>query len=296
MNKQPRLKVLLREPLLHFLLIGGLLFFIYGLQNETVSKNRITVSEADIDRLITIWEKKRLRLPTQTELQGLIEQQIREQVMYREALSMGLDQNDAIVRKRLAQKVEFISSDIVATIEPSNDELIEYLNTNAKNFETPARLSFEQIYFSRDKRGANTEPDALSILANLKENNSTIDTRVAGDPFMMGQQHDEITEYGVSRLFGKDFATKLFILDAGDWQGPITSGYGLHLIRINNKTLSQIADLNLVKDKVRTEWKAEQRRLINERFYEGLRQRYDIVIESSIGNKLASANPNTAKP
>ena len=203
--KNINLHSILREPLLHFLLIGGLLFFIYGLQNETVSNNRITVSEADIDRLITIWEKKRQRLPTQTELQGLIEQQIREEVMYREALAMGLDQNDAIVRKRLAQKVEFISSDIVATIEPSDDELTQYLNANAKNFETPARLSFEQIYFSRDKRGENTEIDSLTILANLKENNSTIDTRIAGDPFMMGQQHDEITEYGVSRLFGKDF-------------------------------------------------------------------------------------------
>ena len=120
--------MLLREPLLHFLLIGALLFLLYGFQNEnTVDNNRIVISEADIDRLISLWKKKRLRLPTQLELQGLIEQQVHQEVMYREALAMGLDKDDAIVRKRLAQKVEFISSDIAALVEPGDKELTDYL-------------------------------------------------------------------------------------------------------------------------------------------------------------------------
>lgn len=285
------LKILFREPLLHFLLIGGLLFLLYDFQNEDIANDRITVSEADIDRLISLWEKKRQRLPTQLELQALIDQHIRDEVMYREALAMGLDKNDSVVRKRLAQKIEFITSDIAASIEPSDKELIDYLKTHPDKFETPAQISFEHIYFNNDKRGVKAESDAQQLLIKLKSTETSIDTRMAGDPFMMGYQHDKINEHDVSRLFGKNFASSLFLLETNVWQGPVASGYGFHLVRINNKTPSKTAELSTVRDKVLIEWQADRRQTLNKAFYENLRQRYDIVIENNMSiDKLARVN------
>lgn len=273
----------LREPLLHFLLIGAALFLLYDLKNDGYvnDNHRIVISKGSIDRLISLWENKKQRPPTQIELQGMIEQQIREQVMYREALAMGLDKDDAIVRKRLAQKIEFISSDIAAMAEPSDDELTKFLNEHHKKFETPAYLSFEHIYFNSDKRDAQAEHNALKLLDELKHPDLKIDTHIAGDSFMMGKEYDEITEYGVSRIFGQNFAAELFKLNTGDWQGPVRSGYGTHLIRISNKTPAKPVELNTVRDKVRNEWQAEQRQSMNKIFYENLRQRYEIVIENA---------------
>jgi len=293
MKKNNTLRNLLHEPLLHFLIIGGLLFLIYGLQNDGLSNNdrRITISEADINRLTLILQKKMQRPPTQTELDRLIEQQIREEVMYREALIMGLDKNDTIVRRRLAQKVEFISADLATQVEPTDRELSDYLATHSDKFEIPGRINFVQIYFNTDRHGKQVETDALNLLSELKQKNSPVDISTLGDPFMMGQQHTQITEYETSRLFGKNFAKKLFSLPTGDWQGPVSSGYGLHLIRIDNKTPALLPALTTVREKVRVEWFAQQRRLIDKNFYQSLRQHYEIVIEEMpVENKPARHN------
>ena len=281
MNKQARLKMLLREPLLHFLLIGGLLFAAYNLQNEgLVENNRIVISEAEIDRLITLWEKKTQRLPTQSELQGLIEQQVREEVMYREALAMGLDQNDSVVRRRLAQKVEFISADLAALAEPGKTELTDYLAAHSDEFELPARINFVQVYIDLNKHGDNAQAYTNSLLDELRQADSDLDIETLGDPLMLDQQYEQQTEHDISRLFGKDFANNLFTLPVGSWQGPVTSGYGPHLVRIDNKTEARLPELETVRDKVRDEWHAQQRRIMDEAFYKALRQRYEIVIKN----------------
>jgi len=288
------LKKWLGEPLLHFLLIGGLLFVIYGLQNEGYEDdaNRIVFTEADIDRLILLWEKKQQRPPTQVELDGMIEQQIREEVMYREALAMGLEQNDPIVRRRLAQKVEFISADLAAQIEPTETELADYLAKHSEKFEIPARISFTQIYLNADKRGTNVQEHAQYLLDELNQASSKVDVMAAGDPIMFGPQHEQLTEKQVSRLFGSDFASSLFALPVGIWQGPILSGYGFHLVRIDNKTVASQPEMKTVREKLRTEWFAQQRRTVDKAFYQSLRQRYEIVIkDGKVKDKLARANP-----
>ncbi len=277
------LKKWLREPLLHFLLIGALLFVIYGLQNDGISdqSKRIVFTSADINRLALLWKKQRQRLPTQSELDGLIEKQIREQVLYREALAMGLDKNDSIVRRRLAQKVQFISSDLAAQIEPSEQDLTDYLASHRDKFEIPGRISFVQIYLSTDKRGAEVEQDASRLLLELEKSGADVDITKFGDPFMFGQAHQQITNFDVKRLFGKAFAKKLSSLSVKQWQGPVRSGYGLHLIRIDNKTAASQPMLATVRDKVRTEWMNQQRLIVDEAFYKSLRQRYEIVIEDA---------------
>lgn len=277
----------LREPLLHFLLIGGALFLIYGLQNDGLvnQNNRIVISEADINRLITLWGKKRQRPPTQAELNGLIEQQIREEVLYREALAMGLDQNDSIVRRRLAQKVEFISADLSAQIEPTDGDLAKYLAANTELFEIPARISFVQVYLNADRRGKNLQKDAEHLLVKLEKSSAKANNAALGDPFMFGHEHAQLTPRGVSRLFGEEFTSSLFSLPISKWQGPVLSGYGLHLVRIDSKTEARQPTLADVREKVRVEWFSQQRRTMDKVFYESLRQRYDIVIE---GARVAS--------
>ena len=272
----------LREPLLHFLLIGAALFVFYNLQTDdsTDDSNSIVISEPDIDRLIILWEKKWQRLPTEAELEGLIEAQIREEVLYREALAMGLDQNDTIVRRRLAQKVEFISADLASQAEPSDTDLQSYLDSHADKFAVPARISFEQIYLNADQRGVNVEQDASRLLNELTQPGSTIDVMAAGDPFMFGQQHEHLTRQGVSRLFGQQFTEKVFQLPVGAWQGPVVSGYGLHLVYVDAKSEAKASTLDEVRDKVRDEWLAQQRRKMDQVFYSELRKRYDIKIET----------------
>jgi len=275
------LKKWLREPLLHFLLIGALLFVVFGLKNDGISdqSKRIVFTQDDIHRLSLLWEKQRQRPPTQTELKGLIEQKIREQVMYREALAMGLDKDDSIVRRRLAQKIEFISSDLAAQIEPSESELAEYLASHSEQFEIPGRISFLQIYLSADKRGERVKDDATRLLTRLEKTATDTDISMLGDPFMLGQIYKQLTEAEVSRQFGKNFASKLFSLPAGRWQGPVRSAYSLHLLYIENKTASSLPELVTVRDNVRNEWIDQQRQTIDKAFYNSLRQRYEIIVE-----------------
>ena len=273
----------LREPLLHFLLIGGALFILYGLQNDDTvdDSNRIIISETDIDRLITLWEKKWQRLPTQQELDGLIESQIREEVLYREALAMGLDQGDTIVRRRLAQKVEFISADIASQDEPSEADLQAYLDAHPDKFGVPARVSFQQVYFNADKRGDSAQQDAKQLLEKLTQPASVVDITVAGDPFMFGQKHENLTRHGVARLFGKEFTNRLFELEVDSWNGPVISGYGLHLVWIDAKSDPVPSELDDVRDRVHTELMAEQRKKMDAAFYAELRKRYEITIEQT---------------
>lgn len=278
--KNSKFHTLLREPLLHFLLIGAALFLVYNLLNEDlVENNRIVISEAEIDRLIAVWEKKRQRLPTQDELQGMIEQQVREEVMYREALAMGLDKNDSIVRRRLAQKVEFISADIAALAKPDEAELSDYLIANSKQFEQPARIDFVQVFINPDKHAENIQDYTKSLLNELAQSDLKRDFTTLGDSLMLEQQHQQVSEHDVTRLLGKDFASQLFILPVGSWQGPVVSGYGVHLVRVENKVAAQLPELEAIREKVQNEWFAKQRRIMDEAFYKGLRQRYEIVIE-----------------
>ncbi|GMR05657.1 MAG: hypothetical protein BMS9Abin25_0232 [Gammaproteobacteria bacterium] len=277
------LKKWLHEPLLHFLLIGGALFILYGLQNDQPAddSSRIVIAESDIDRLISLWEKKWQRLPTRPELDGMIKAQVREEVLYREALAMGLDQNDAVVRRRLSQKVEFIFSDLATLVKPTDAELTDYLNTHLDQFEVPGRISFVQIYFNADQRGEQLDKDALRLLDELKKPDSTIDARAAGDSFMFGQQHTNLSKHQVARTFGAQFADQIFKLDVGSWQQPVTSGYGLHLVRIDEKTTATAPALDDVRLKVVNEWQSRQRKIMNEQFYQKLRERYQVVIEGN---------------
>jgi peptidyl-prolyl cis-trans isomerase C len=271
----------LKEPLFHFLLIGAGLFLLYGWQtdDDALRPDQIVYTEAHIDRLINLWERKWQRLPTQQELQGLIEQQIREEVLYREALAMGLDKDDQVVRRRMSQKMEFISNDLASLAEPDETQLQTYLDENAEKFAIPGRISYSQVYLNVSQRGEQVYADAEKLLTELSQSTVDIDISMAGDSFMGGYSFNDETDFGVARIFGKAFAQDLFKLPVGEWTGPVESGYGLHLVRVDSRTESRAPSLEQVRDKVRGEWLAEQQRKTNDLLYSELRKRYEITVE-----------------
>jgi hypothetical protein len=267
-----------REPLFHFLAIGALIFVVFsmtGKEEGTVQGNRIVVTAADMERLRDNWARKWNRPPTDTELQGLVEAYIRQEVYYREALALGLDQNDTVLRRRLMQKMEFLSNDLAELNQPAEAALNEYFLDNQEKYEMPPSISFTHIYFSTDKRGAKASEDARSVLSEL----DALREPEKGDSFMMQYDFVRETPSEVEGFFGKGFAEQLFALEPNAWQGPVESGYGFHLVRISEKTDSRMPEFAAVIDKVRTDWMFEQRQKMNRELYEKFKERYDIVIE-----------------
>ena len=271
----------LQEPLLHFLLIGAALFLLcYQVADPgDVADNRIVISQADIERIITLYERKLQRLPTQAELNGLVEAEIREQILYREALAMGLDEDDTIVRRRMAQKVEFLFNDLVDITQPADEELQRFLNDNPDRFSEPSRTSFVHVYFNADKRGDQVTADAQQLLAKLKAGRATVDNVDAGDPFMFGVSFENQSEHQLARMFGQDFVSSLNAVETGGWRGPVASAYGLHLVYVKDRVEARLPALAEVRDSVLYEMLAEKKQQANQAFYQSLRERYEVIVE-----------------
>jgi hypothetical protein len=267
-----------KEPLLHFLIIGAVIFVVFSIVNKDeidISGNKIVVTAAEAERLSDNWSKKWNRPPTETELQGLVESYIKEEVYYREALALGLDKNDTILRRRLMQKMEFLSNDLAELNQPDESALNKYFLDNQEKYKLPARVSFTHIYFSLDKRGAKAFEDAKNLLSQLND----LSAPEKGDSFMLQYDFNQETPFEVARLFGTGFAEQLFTLETNTWQGPIESGYGLHLVRISEKIDSRTPELASVIEKVRTDLMFEQRKKMNKEIYERFKERYEIVVK-----------------
>ncbi len=277
------MKKWLKEPLLHFLVIGALIFIVFSMVNTqeiSVDGKKIVVSTGDIERLAARWEKTRNRPPTETELKGLIDSYIREEVFYREALALGLDQNDTILRRRLMQKMEYLSNDLAELNTPDQTTLNAYFLEHKDKYELPARVSFTHVYFNYDKHGRQIVEDAKSVLAEIQATTSPdVYAPDLGDQFMMQYTFTLETPFQVARSFGQGFAEQLFQLETNSWKGPIESGYGLHLVKIDEKVDARMPELASVIDKVRTDWMSEQRQKTNKEIYERFKERYEIIVE-----------------
>jgi len=279
-----------KEPLLHFLIVGALIFILFSSVNKqenNVSGNKIVVTTADIERLSESWARKWNRPPTGNELKGLIESSIKEEVYYREALALGLDKNDTILRRRLMQKMEFLTNDLAELNQPDETELNQYFLDNQDKYKQPAQVSFTHIYFSLDKRGVKAVEYAQNILSGLEASREP----ERGDSFMLEYDFVLETPFEVERLFGKNFAKQLLKSSINTWQGPIESGYGLHLVRISEKIDSRLPELAFVLDKVRTDLMFEKRQKMNKEIYKRFKERYEIVVEDmSKQPAMAKAN------
>lgn len=271
-------KRFLRSPLLHFLVLGALLFGLYvrfGDTGETGNK-QIVVSAQQVELLASLWEKQWRRPPTPQELDGLIQSYIREEVLYREALALGLDRDDTVVRRRLAQKIEFLAQDLATQAEPGEREIRTFYEEHPEIFEEPARITFEHVYINTDRHGSESEQVAEGVLADLRAGG---DPEGLGDRFMLQRDYLRKSPAEVARHFGNRFAEAVFEVEPGGWQGPLASGYGLHLVRVEGIEKGYLPELEAVRDSVRDEYLTFRRREVDQLFYDKLREGYEIVIE-----------------
>jgi hypothetical protein len=275
------LKTLLREPLVHFLLLGAGVFGLFALigDRSELEPDEIVIGAGHIERLSQAWRKTRMRPPTQLELEGLIEDFIREEIFYREAMILGLDQDNAVIRRHLRQKMEFLSEDIAAQVNHEDSDLQTFLDANPDKFREDARISFRHIYFSWDARGDMTESDARQVLATLDGSETDEAAASRGDSLPLPIAMELYPQRDIASQFGREFAASLTQLETGQWLGPVASGFGLHLVFIEERIEANVPDLEVVRDAVIREWREVKRQDVNQAFFAELRSRYSVVIE-----------------
>lgn len=277
------LKSLLREPLVHFLLLGAALFALDAWLRPTAAtpaNTEIVVSEARIRNLAQNFRRTWQRPPTREELDGLVESHVREEVFYREALALGLDRDDTIIRRRLQQKIEFISEEAAALAQPTDEELNAYLKMNADAFRVEPRVTFSQIYLDPRKRSSTLDADAKRLLAALNSGSASQDPARLGDRLMLLEpRYEGESKTELARLFGGEFAEALVKQPAGQWAGPIASGYGVHLVKVESLVAGGVPELAAVRPLVEREWANAKRQELSKVFYEKLRAKYAIKVQ-----------------
>ena len=272
----------LRDPLLHFVVLGAALFAIYALATGLFSSNqarRIEIGNAEVEFLAANFERQWGRAPLPEEMQRLLDARVREEILYREALAVGLDRNDVVVRRRMVQKMELLTQDLALMTDPTEEELRAFLAERGDEYRIPPRLSFSQLYFNVDQRGVDAEPSARQLLAELREGGLSPDqAEQRGDSIMIERDYDRRTPDDVRRVFGERFAEALFELDAG-WQGPVVSGYGLHLVHIGDRLEGRMPEYEEVRDRLIDDYNRVRRDRANASFYENLASRYEVSID-----------------
>lgn len=276
------LKRVLREPLLHFVVLGSLIFGFLAEDegpDAVVFEGRIVISSADVDRLALAWTQRRQRPPNQDELDGMISEAVREQVLYREALALGLDRDDVVIRRHLRQKYEFVTQDLAYETDPDDATLRAYYAAHPDRYTKSARLSFRHILFSPDRRGEKALADAKTALQDLQTAAAPQRADLMGDPTSLPAGFEAISDREVEAMFGPDFAAALLELHQGRWTGPVHSGYGLHLVWLSEKTPGERLVFEEVRQRIKDDWVYDQRVTANEAVYQKLLERYEVVVE-----------------
>jgi hypothetical protein len=228
------------------------------------------------------------RPPTDDELKGLIRDRVLEEAYVREALALGLEKDDLIVRRRLRQKMEFIADGLAAPAEPSEAQLQAYLTANASTFATEPRLTFRQVYLDPQRHGANLARDAQRLLASLNQGRARAGWAQLGDPIPLPREVVDASARDVANQFGEKFAAALREVPLGEWQGPLESGYGVHLVALSERTGNGTPALDEVRDAVRRACKGDRQREASERYAQALLRKYEVIIE---GAPVAGARP-----
>jgi hypothetical protein len=266
--------------LLHFLVLGAVLFGLFGTvgKKDAEAPAKIVISAPRVailsDRFARTWR----RLPTEGELQGLVEDDIRDEIFYREGRAAGLDRDDLIIRRRVRQKMEFLAEDSTAA-EATEEQLTAYLASNPERFRTEDRFTFHHVFISAMRRGDALEGDAKQIADSLARMTATADATAIGDPFLLGEEFRAMPKTEAERTFGEEFAKKLSIVEPGVWQGPIPSSFGVHFVFIDERAKGGVPSLDSVRDLVQREWQNARRIEAEQKLYRTLRDRYQIVVE-----------------
>lgn len=273
---------LLKDPLFRFLLIGAAIFLIFNVFNKSEDlENTIVISAADIAALQANFSRTWQRQPTEKELSGIIEESIRDEVAYREALAMGLDRDDPYVRRRMRMKTELLMEDIISLTPPTDEELNTFLVENRDQFKQQPEIAFSQIFFNAEKRGASLESELNAIKQQLQSSQTDL-SQDLGDVIMLPQNYPLAALNIVKRQFGEAFAEQIITLDPGIWSGPVVSTYGVHLVLVRDRVDGYDPELTEIRPVVEREFMANRRKHIKEEAYKKLQEQYEIVVETQL--------------
>ena len=271
-----------REPLVQFLVLGAVLFGLFGVfgkKNEAEAPARIVISAERIATLADGFARTWRRPPTEQELQGLVDDYIRDEVFYREGRAAGLDRDDVVIRRRVRQKMEFLAEDMAA-VEPSEEQLAAFLASHPERFRTQGRVSFHHVFLSATRRSSTLENDSKQLANALARAHAIENAAALGDPFLLGEEFRSLSQSDIARTFGEDFAKQLSAVEQGRWQGPIRSGFGWHFVFVDERAPGHLPPLDAVREAVQKEWLNERRLEAEQTLYRRLRDRYEIVVEA----------------
>jgi hypothetical protein len=266
-----------------------LAYLLYSTQNEDLEDRTVIVETARIETFISAWESRWNRRPTDQELNGLIDQFVREKILYQEAVAMGLDKDDPITRRRMAQKMEFLTKDIASYKKPEESELKRYFEENIEEYSDPDLITFTHIFLDPDVRGDATLKDAALLLKELEVTGPPDPSKpLMGDRFMLQNYYPRKEELEIRKLFGSGFSAEVMKLEPGQWHGPVLSGYGTHLVYVHTLERAPKPVFENVKEYVAEDWLVDQQEKFNEEFFQNLKSRYEIIIEEAPIKAIAS--------
>jgi PPIC-type PPIASE domain len=283
----------LREPLVHFLVLGALLFLVFKWTGGSTSpgSNRIVITQGQIENLAVGFTRSWQRPATEAELKGLIDDYVKEEIAVREAVAMGLDRDDVIIRRRLRQKLEFITEDTAASNPPTDAELQAWMTQHPESFRSEPQVAFRQVYLNTTRRGAAARAEAAMILTQLRAGGSHIAIGQLGDSTMLPSEQPLEPLREVARSFGDDFAQQVTKLEPGMWTGPLESSFGLHLVLVEEKIPAARQELSDVRPLVEREFLAERRKTELQSLYERLSRKYSITVDRSQAPQVQAAIP-----
>lgn len=280
----------LKEPLIHFLLLGGIIFFAYNLlAGKGSAPDEIFISRGQQENLLNTFSRTWQRPPTPQEFQGLLKDYLRLEIAYRESKKMGLDQDDIVIRRRLRQKLELLAEDVASLVAPTEEQLQAYLDDNIEDFMVEPRLTLRQVYFSSDRRGDAVEQDALELLQRITTDGPEGNFEDFGDPLPLPPELIDLREGEIARLFGTIFTDGLRGLETGRWTGPVESGFGLHLVFIQQREEGRVPGLEEVREAVQRDWLSKRRTESVDGLYERLAENYSVDIESLLAEEPAGS-------
>lgn len=299
---------MMREPLLHFTLIGLVIWGLYGAFGDAVDsaddERTVRLSAAEMQWIASNFSSRWNRPPTRQEFDGLLQQRLKEEVLYREALAMGLNEGDQVIRRRLAQKLEFVVSDLLSAAEPERVELEAWFEARRDDYALPPRYTLTQIYLDPDRRGDAVLEEAERLRDELNALSAPpADPRALGDSLMLGNEFDGYSPAELSRQFGRGFVDSLVTLEPGRWHAPVLSGYGVHVVRIAEVVKPPSPIFDEFSERVLQDWLQAKREELNEAFVDNLMASYEIVVEEVVvplleppGQGGESAPGDTSEP
>jgi hypothetical protein len=284
---------LLNKPPVRIVLLGVLVAAAFLLAKGppvTDSSRRVVITGADLLQQRAAFMRTWQREPTADELRGALEKHIRQEVLYREALARGYDRDDLVVRRVMQQKMEFLAASQATQEPPTEEEVEAYFALRQERYRLSAVLSFSQIYLSADQRGAGVEQAAIDLLARLRAEDPDPDALASwGDTIMLDISYAGQTEREVSVAFGEVFAEALVRLPIGEWQGPVSSGYGLHLVKVTEREESRVPEWQEVVRRVISDMEFEAKAAARDQLYQEIAQNYEVFLDNEVREFLESS-------